>query len=103
MEQEIFLAVCYHKEAERIETDLLRPVHVGRAGAAAPLPGMIGDDTGLPDDGVIALGPYDTPGWTFAEIDPDRFAAVRRDGQVRTRAHWPEQKTRLTATGTILR
>ncbi|MCA8883535.1 MAG: DUF4422 domain-containing protein [Rhodobacteraceae bacterium] len=46
MEQEIFLAVCYHKEAERIETDLLRPVHVGRAGAAAPLPGMIGDDTG---------------------------------------------------------
>jgi predicted amidohydrolase len=25
---------------------------------------------GLPDDGVLAMGKVDTPGWTYAEIDP---------------------------------
>jgi len=25
---------------------------------------------GLPDDGILAIGKVDTPGWTYAEIDP---------------------------------
>ncbi|MCA8883534.1 MAG: carbon-nitrogen hydrolase family protein [Rhodobacteraceae bacterium] len=72
-------------------------INHGAAGVFAP------PDTGLPDNGVIALGPYDTPGWTCAEIDLGRFTAVRRDGQVRTRAHWPEQGARRAATGIPLR
>ena len=26
---------------------------------------------GLPDDGVLAMGKVDTPGWTYAEIEPE--------------------------------
>ncbi|CUH82615.1 DUF4422 domain-containing protein [Tropicibacter naphthalenivorans] len=37
---------AYHQPAPRISSDQIHPIHVGRAGAAAPLPGMIGDDTG---------------------------------------------------------
>lgn len=63
----------------------------GAAGIFAP------PDTGLPDDGVIALGEADVPGWVVADIDTTRFAAVLTAGQVRTRAHWPEQDRRLSA------
>ncbi|CAM4315880.1 DUF4422 domain-containing protein [Palleronia rufa] len=37
---------AYHKFAPMIESASIRPIHVGRSGAAAPLSGMIGDDTG---------------------------------------------------------
>ncbi len=40
----IYLA--YHKPSTLIASDNLRPIHVGRAGAAQPLLNMIGDDTG---------------------------------------------------------
>ena len=40
------LYTAYHKPAPRLESASVVPIHVGRAVAAAPLPAMIGDDTG---------------------------------------------------------
>ena len=37
---------AYHRAAPRIESASIVPIHVGRAGASAPIPDMIGDDTG---------------------------------------------------------
>lgn len=37
---------AYHRTAPRVASDSFHPIHVGRARASAPLPGMIGDDTG---------------------------------------------------------
>ena len=37
---------AYHPAAPLIESGSVTPIHVGRAGAPAPLPGMIGDDSG---------------------------------------------------------
>lgn len=37
---------AYHRPAPRIDSPSITPLHVGRAMAAAPLPGMAGDDTG---------------------------------------------------------
>ncbi len=48
-------------------------------------------DLGFPDDGVIAQGEIDRPGWVFGEIDPARVARVRREGAVFNHAHWGEQ------------
>lgn len=41
------LYTAYHKPAPLLQSPSVRPIHVGRAGAPAPLPGMAGDDTGL--------------------------------------------------------
>lgn len=37
---------AYHKPSPLLQSQSVRPIHVGRAQAAAPLEGMIGDDTG---------------------------------------------------------
>lgn len=44
MNPTIYLA--YHKPSALIASEHLRPIHVGRAISARPLPNMIGDDTG---------------------------------------------------------
>lgn len=51
-------------------------------------------DTGFPPTGVIAEGALDTPGWTYAVIDPAAVAHVRADGVVLNRAHWDDQDGR---------
>jgi predicted amidohydrolase len=60
-------------------------VNVGAAGVYGP------PDRGFPDDGVVAVGGLDSPGWVYAEIDTERVAAVRRNGQVLNHRHWGEQ------------
>ena len=40
-------------------------------------------DRGFADDGVIARGAFDTPGWVMADLDFAALAKVRADGQVR--------------------
>ncbi len=58
----------------------------GRAGIfSAP-------DRGLPDDGILAAGELDRPGWIAATVDLDAVARVRREGQVLNHRDWPEQK-----------
>lgn len=55
----------------------------GRAGVFCPA------DRGFPDDGVLARGEWNRAGMVFAELDPQRLDAVRRDGAVRNFADWP--------------
>ena len=55
--------------------------NTGRAGVYGPV------DRGFPDDGIIVEG--DGAGWVFADLDPARLEAVRRDGAVRNFQDWP--------------
>ena len=48
------ILIACHRAGPVMQGPHLLPIHVGRAGAAAPLPGMIGDDTG---DEISALNP----------------------------------------------
>ena len=57
----------------------------GAAGIFAP------PDRGLPDDGVVAQGGLDQPGWTIATLDLGALRRVRADGQVLPLRHWDEQ------------
>lgn len=60
-------------------------VNVGAAGIYTP------PDRGLPDDGVLASGAWNQAQWLHAEIDPQRLAAVRADGQVFNHRDWSRQ------------
>ena len=46
-------------------------------------------DRGFPEDGVIARGALDEVQWVFADLAPERLAAVRSDGAVRNHRDWP--------------
>lgn len=48
-------------------------------------------DRFFPDDGVIATGAINMPGFIFGEIDLSSVKQVRRDGQVLNHRHWKEQ------------
>jgi predicted amidohydrolase len=48
-------------------------------------------DRFFPDDGVIATGALDRPGFIYGEIDLSLVKIVRRDGQVLNHRHWREQ------------
>lgn len=61
---------------------------VGAGGVFCP------PDTGFPPTGVLAAGEICVPGWTYADVDIEAIAHVRRDGIVLNRAHWPEQAGR---------
>jgi predicted amidohydrolase len=56
--------------------------NVGAAGVFAPA------DHGFPDDGVVALGALDAPGWLVADLDLEALDHVRRDGQVLGHRDW---------------
>jgi predicted amidohydrolase len=56
--------------------------NVGAAGIFGP------PDRGFPEDGVIAIGERDRPGWVIADVDLDLVAAVRADGQVLNHRDW---------------
>lgn len=56
--------------------------NVGACGVFAP------PDRGFPDDGVVALGPYCVPGWTFADLDLAAMARVRVAGAVFNHRDW---------------
>jgi predicted amidohydrolase len=60
-------------------------VNRGAAGVFGP------PDLGFPDDGVIAQGEMDKPGWVHARFDLDAVARVRAEGQVLNHRHWDEQ------------
>lgn len=49
---------------------------VGEAGLYAPA------DLGLPEDGVVARGDWNAPGWLVHSLDLDLTRRVREDGQV---------------------
>lgn len=70
-------------------------VNVGAAGVYGP------PDSGFPDDGVVARGQLNQPGWVYAELDLDQVAQVRAEGKVLNYRHWPEQF--VTASPAVLR
>ncbi len=47
-------------------------------------------DRGFPEDGVLARGALDAAQWVFADLDPSRIEAVRREGAVFNNRDWPE-------------
>lgn len=61
---------------------------VGAGGVFGP------PDKGFPPTGVFAEGTLNAPGWTYADVDIDAIAEVRRNGNVRNRTHWAEQDGR---------
>lgn len=48
-------------------------------------------DRGFPDDGVIAKGELNRPGWIHASLDFDLLRRAREDSQVFTRRDWSSQ------------
>lgn len=46
-------------------------------------------DRGFPEDGVLAAGAMDQPGWTFCTLDAARIETVRREGAVLNHRDWP--------------
>lgn len=61
-------------------------VNVGAAGVFGP------PDRGFPDDGVLALGELNVPGWVYAEVDLARVEQVRQAGQVFNHRDWARQR-----------
>lgn len=66
-------------------------LNVGRGGVFCP------PDKGFDPTGVLAEGVMNQPGWTYAEIDFDQIAEVRKDGVVLNLTHWEEQLPRVSA------
>lgn len=48
-------------------------------------------DREFPDDGILAAGADEAPGWVFSDLDLARVAWIRRRGQVFNFADWPKQ------------
>ena len=48
-------------------------------------------DRGFPDDGVLARGGMNRPGWITSMLDFDRLRAAREEAQVFTRKDWDSQ------------
>ena len=61
-------------------------INIGAAGLYGP------PDIGFPDNGILAEGTLNQPGWVYAELNFDRIKSVRRHGTVRNFTHWDEQK-----------
>lgn len=60
-------------------------VNVGAAGFFSPV------DRGFPDDGILAAGELNRPGWLYGDADLAATERVRREGQVFNFNDWPAQ------------
>jgi len=60
-------------------------VNVGAAGIYTPI------DYGFPDNGVLAAGELNRPGWVYGDLDFDKIAHVREAGQVFNFRDWTKQ------------
>jgi predicted amidohydrolase len=65
-------------------------VNIGAAAAFAP------PDRGLPDDGVVARGEMNLPGWVYADLDLEAIRRVRTEGQVLNSRDWSRQALALS-------
>lgn len=52
-------------------------------------------DGEFPEDGLIAAGKMNEPGWVYGEVSLQAVRDVRNAGRVRNVAHWPEQDARV--------
>ncbi|MEL3889313.1 carbon-nitrogen hydrolase family protein [Ferrovibrio sp. MS7] len=83
LENQIYLAVAQTVGEARWSPAV--DINRGQAGIYAT------PDRGFPDDGVLALGETDKPGWTYATLDIAALAAARANAQVFTRRDWTTQ------------
>ncbi len=60
-------------------------VNMGAAGIFAP------PDVHVSADGILAQGSFNTPQWVYADLDLDRLAGVRGDGEVLNARNWSLQ------------
>ena len=68
---------------------------IGAAAIYAP------PDPGLPEDGVIAIGKLNAPGWVYGEISREDMAEAREAGIALNHRHWAEQDARLQSVETL--
>lgn len=54
-------------------------------------------DRGFPEDGILAQGTLNAPGWTYAEVDTGAIEAVRTAGTVLNRRDWTVSAPRAEA------
>ncbi len=76
---------CYSVQSPLLGTAAWLPaidVNHGAAGIFGP------PDHGFPEDGIIATGEIDAPGWVFADLDFSRIAHVRVAGEVGNFGDW---------------
>ncbi len=59
-------------------------------------------DLGFPEDGVIAIGKMDTPGWVHGEVTLEAVRNARADGMVLSFRDWAEQAERISGIETVL-
>lgn len=64
-------------------------ISVGAAAVYGP------SDHGFPEDGILAMGELNKPGWVYADFSPRQIEQVRAEGVVLNHAHWEEQDARL--------
>lgn len=57
-------------------------------------------DPGFPEDGIVALGKLNAPGWVYGEVSLDDLRAMR-GGTGLDRRHWAEQDARLEHVETL--
>ncbi len=60
-------------------------INIGSAAVYTPI------DKGFPDNGILKLGELNKPQWVYSEIDLDKIAEVRKNGQVFNFSDWPRQ------------
>lgn len=80
---------CYVVQSPTVGEALWSPAVDENCGAAAIYTPV---DYGFPDDGILAMGPLDTPQWVFAELDFSHIQTVRESGQVFNFRDWPKQQ-----------
>jgi steroid delta-isomerase-like uncharacterized protein len=69
--------------------------NIGYAAVFGPL------DRGFPEDGVIARGVPNTPGWVFADLEQHRIEAIRAEGAVRNFRDWPQPRQKSLERGSM--
>ncbi|WP_370279340.1 carbon-nitrogen hydrolase family protein [Pontibacterium sp.] len=60
-------------------------INTGRASVYTPV------DYGFPDNGILAEGDSEKPGWVYADLDLSEIARIRQEGQVFNYRDWPRQ------------
>ncbi|HUG61177.1 MAG TPA: carbon-nitrogen hydrolase family protein [Methylomirabilota bacterium] len=79
---------CYVVQSPTVGDARWSPVVETNVGAAAVYAPPDGD---FPENGVVAIGEMNRPGWVYCDLDLDRVAALRENGGVLNFQHWPEQ------------
>ncbi len=79
---------CYVFQSPTVGNALWNEAVDNNVGAAAIFTPI---DKGFPDNGIFALGELNKPQWIHAEIDLDKIAKVRKNGQVFNYRDWPRQ------------